>query len=390
MKIIIVHNEYAKYSGEEAAVGILASVLRKAGHDVVMFTKTSADIEHMQYGEAKAFFSGIYSVEARRQFSEFIRREKPDLVHVHNVFPLISPSILPECTKEHIPVVMTLHNYRLICPNALLLRNGNLCRECSGGHEWNAVRHNCEHSIPKSLGYALRTAFARYKRLFMDNVDAFICLTAFQRYQYLSEKYPADKLVVIPPCLPDGILGDIPPSDCRNGEFVLYAGRVSEERDVPTLLAAALQCQDIPFKIAGSYWRMPHLPKLAPPNVQFLGEVAPDELARLYQQSRFFVFPTCCYEGFPNVLLEAMAHSRPVLCTDIGGLREIVIEGTTGSFYKYGNPADLAERVKELWINPPLCNLLGKQGRARLESEYGEAQFRDRILALYGKVRGTI
>ena len=198
MKICLVHNEYGKFSGEEAVVAQQRDLLKGRGHDVRMFTRSSADISDTLSGKAHAFFSGIYSRSSRKIFCRELESFTPDLIHIHNLFPLISPSILPECRTTGIPVVMTLHNFRLICPNALLFSHHEICRKCLGGREWHCVLRNCEGSLSKSLGYALRTAVSRQFRWFFDNVDVFICLTEFQRQIYISQGFPPDRCVVIP------------------------------------------------------------------------------------------------------------------------------------------------------------------------------------------------
>ena len=411
MKISIVHNEYGKFSGEEAVVGGQRDLLKGRGHTVEMFTRTSADISDTLLAKTRALFSGIYSPASRRAFRHFLESSKPDLVHIHNLFPLISPSILPECRNAGVPVVMTLHNFRLICPNALLFTHGGICRQCLGGREWRCVTRNCEGSLPKSLGYALRTAAARRFHWFLDNVNIFVCLTEFQRQIYINEGFPSSNCVVIPnfisvaplsaldsPAVSRSVLpalsslepssACVPQSTVHGPQpYILYVGRISPEKDVPTLLEVARLLPDIAFRIAGSYWRMPDLPKQAPANVTFLGELAPHDLSDLYSQATVIVFATRCYEGFPTVILEAMSHAKPVICTDIGGLREIVEDGVTGRLYNTGDARQLAEAITELWHNPILCATLGAAGHRKMEMQYGPDEAYEQLMAVYDMAR---
>jgi glycosyltransferase involved in cell wall biosynthesis len=387
MKILLAHNEYGKFSGEEAVVARQTELLRARGHETFLFGRSSADIDRLRFGRARAFLSGIYNPFSRRAFLAALRDVGPDVVHVHNVFPLISPSILPACRRQDVPVVMTLHNYRLVCPNALLLRGGLPCHECLGGREWRCVRHNCEGGLAKSLGYALRTGVARRRRFFLDAVDVFIALSDFQKDIYVREGFPADRVLVAPNFLAadpaDG--GRAPPAGL--GTFILYAGRVAPERDVPTLLAAAALCPEIPFRIAGSCWRMPHLPPQAAPNVAFLGEVGPEALSELYAECRALLLATRCYEGFPSVILEAMSHGKPAICPALGGLPEIVTDGVTGLLYEPGNAAALADRVRQLWRDPALGGRLGQAAREKLRSEYSADAFYERLMAAYARAQ---
>lgn len=409
MNICLVHNEYGKFSGEEAVVLQQRSLLIDHGHTVEMFTRSSAGIPDSLAAKARAFFSGIYNPASRKDFRKLLDSFKPALVHIHNVFPLISPSIMPETRRAGIPVVMTLHNFRLICPNALLFTGGEICRQCLGGREWRCVVRNCEGSLPKSLGYSVRTALARRFRWFLDNVDVFVCLTDFQRRIYVSEGFPPDRCIVVPNFISvvgvdtrcsaaesstpeasneQGTTNDgstrfrVPRSELRV-PFVLYAGRVSPEKDVPALLEAACLLPDIPFRIAGSYWRMPGLPEQAPGNVRFLGEIPSSALSDLYRKATMVIFPTRWYEGFPMVLLEAMSHCKPLVCTDIGGLGEIVDDHVTGRFYRAGNARQLADIVRELWNNPADCEALGKAGRRRMETEYSPDKAYEMLMAAY-------
>lgn len=383
MRVCVVHNAYGVFSGEEAAVEDQVRILQSHGHEVVRFSRSSEELATSPFGSLKAFFTGIYNPSSRRRFARLLAESRPDVVHVHNVFPLISPSILPVCRKVGVPVAMTLHNFRLVCPNALLLRNGELCRLCLGGHEFACIQTNCERHLGRSVGYAIRTAWARNRRYFLDNVSVFLCLTTFQRGLFIGERFPDDRCLVIPNCLPvmpaTAPAGVPAPSDTG----VLYVGRVSPERDVPLLVEAARRLPEIPFTVAGDYRRMPGLPDSAPPNVRFLGAVARDRLPALYSDARFTVFPTRCHEGSPTVLLEAMAHGKATVCTRIGGLPEIVSDGVHGLLYERGDCASLANKMARLWSDPEACLTMGRAAHAKAETEYSEDAYYGRLMEAY-------
>jgi glycosyltransferase involved in cell wall biosynthesis len=197
MKILVVHNGYGRFSGEEAVVEAQCQLLGERGHRVSRFTRTSADIPRMRFGKVRAFFSGIYSHASARCMQQRLEVDRPELVHVHNLYPLISPSVLGVCRRAGVPVVMTLHNYRMLCPTGLHLRGGRICEECIGGREYRCVLHNCENNLAKSVGYAARNYFARRWRVF-DSVSVFAVLTDFQRRRLVAQGFPADRFVVIP------------------------------------------------------------------------------------------------------------------------------------------------------------------------------------------------
>ncbi len=379
MNILVIHNSYGKVSGEEIVVDRLAALLQQRGHNVLQFRRSSEEIPGLWFGKVRAFFSGIYSWTSRYEVARLLRRHRPDVVHVHNLFPLISPSILPECRRARVPVVMTVHNYRLVCPNGLHLSDGAICERCLGGREYRCVVQNCERNLLKSTGYAVRNYVARVARLFLDNVTVYAPLTDFQRRRLVAAGYPGDRMAVIPNMIP----GEGPPAASPAGNYVGYVGRISPEKDLPTLLAAAAQCPDVPFRVAGDFSRMPELLSRAPANVQFVGHLDAARLSEFYRDLRMLVLPSKCFEAFPLVLVEAMLQRKPVICSNIGGLPEIVEEGVTGLLFQTGNAAELGEKVRSLWSRPDLCRRMGEAGRAKAVREYSAEKYYERLLAVY-------
>lgn len=383
MKILIVHNAYGKMSGEEVVIDNLAALLATRGVTVQRFSRSSAEIETARLGKIPAFFSGIHNPSSRKSFGRFLRETRPDVVHIHNLYPLISPSILPECTAQGVPVVMTMHNFRLACPNGLLMSHGDVCHRCLGGREYWCILRNCEKDIFKSTGYALRTAVARILRRYYDHVDHFLCLNSFQRDLLINEGLPADRVTVLPNPL---LFSSGVSSGNGSGGYVAYVGRLSPEKDILTLIEAARRLGNVPFKFAGSYHRMPEVTKRKPDNCEFLGQLDVEALAQFYRDARMIVFATRCYEGFPTVILEAMSHGLPVVCSCIGGLPEIVEDGKTGLLYEPGNAYELADRIRTLWQNSALCQSLGDAGRWKVRENYAAEGLLNRLLGIYEKV----
>ena len=162
MKILLIHNDYGKYSGEEAVVDKMATMFTKQGHQVVQYRRSSTEIGNHKLSMACAFFSGIYSPSGVKGLRELLRQEQPDIVNIHNLYPFISPAALFECRKAGLPVIMTIHNYRLICPTGLFMRDNKPCEKCLvKGSEWGCIRHNCENSMVKCIGYTLRNIYSR-------------------------------------------------------------------------------------------------------------------------------------------------------------------------------------------------------------------------------------
>lgn len=381
MRILIVHNEYGKFSGEEAVVQSLSQLLEEHGHQVHYFSRSSAAIPGMRLGNIRAFFSGIYSFSSRNAMRRCLREFTPDIVHVHNVFPLISPSVLGVCRRAGVPVVMTVHNYRLVCPNGLHMNDGHICEKCCGGREYHCLLNNCEGSYFKSLGYFLRNYFARKFCLFKRNVLMFACLTEFQRQRLIEEGFDAAKIVVIPNMVDDG---SIEPSKSV-GDYVGFVGRVSPEKGVDTLVEAARDLPEIMFKAAGVFDRMKVLVADSPENFEFIGPVKHEKISEFYKSSRLVVLPNICFEGFPMILPEAMLSAKPIIASRIGGIPEIVDDGKAGLLFEPGNHEDLARKIKKLWDNPELCRKMGQAGREKALREYSSEKYYSHLMAVYEK-----
>lgn len=367
MKILIVHNNYGKYSGEEAVVDKMAAMLQEHGHSVCFFRMSSEGQWESTSGKIKGFFSGVYSPAGVKGMKEALQREKPDVVNVHNLYPFISPAALFECKKAGVPVVMTVHNFRLICPTGLFMRNNAPCEVClQKGNEWSCIRYNCEHSMLKSIGYALRNASARWTKAYKNCVDAFACITAFQKQKLIQAGFDAEKIAVIPNSL------DAPDSYKETeGNYVAYIGRLSQEKGYDRLIDIAKRHPKIEFHFAGAQ-RENTEQKNFPHNIIFRGYLNKDELGEFIQDSRFLVVPSRCYEGFPMAILEAACYGKPSICPDHGGFTEIIGKGSSsiGSLFNPRDIKDLENKITWLFSHPRETTLLGKKAFQKLTSEY--------------------
>lgn len=386
VKIATVHNAYAKHSGEETVVQNIHNLLVDNHHPVATFNRTSADIPNMTLGRIRSFASGIYSPSSRRAFATFLQKEKPDIIHIHNLYPLISPSILTAARLAKIPVVMTVHNYRLVCPNGLHLSNNTVCEKCTGGREYNCILNNCESSLPKSIGYAARTAFARKSKLYHNNITLYATLTNFAKQRLTNAGFNPDRIHIIPnmattPNSPS--VSDI--NSPAPAPYIAFVGRVSPEKGVANLIAAARLIPNIPIKIAGDYSRMPNLVATAPQNVTFLGNLNPAQLQTFYRDSQFLTLPSICFEGFPGVIVEAMLHKKPTACSRIGGLPEIVDENKTGAFFNSTDPADIATTLARLFNDPTTCQTMGAAAYQKAQHLYSAQTYYQNLTHLYNR-----
>lgn len=367
MKILLVHNEYGKYSGEEAVVDKMAAMLTETGHEVAQLRMSTAGMRESISGKIRGFVSGIYCPSGIKAMRQALEREQPDVVNVHNLYPFISPAALRECKKAGVPVIMTIHNFRLMCPTGLFMRDGRPCELClKRGDEWSCVRYNCERSMLKSIGYAARNAVARLKRHYLDCVDVFACITDFQRQKMIQAGFPAEKIVVIPNSV-DAIAVATP----SLGNYVAYSGRLSCEKGVDLIIEAARRNPHIPFKLAGAS-RDPELIANLPDNVELMGYLSGKALRDFYANARFFVMASKWYEGFPMTILETAAYSKPMIAPDHGGFTEIIGHGedAIGILTPPSDIDSLASAIQHLWNNQSLTVALGQKANVKFRRQY--------------------
>ena len=287
--------------------------------------------------------------------------------------------MLKACRKAGVPVVLSLHNQGLTCPKADHLRDGKICEKCFGGKTWNCVRHNCRGSIVESVGYAVRAGAAHHRGWFADNATLVLGMTEFSRDRLVRAGYPAEKIRV----LPNGVPLPAETTDPAAGAYVAFAGRLSEEKGLRSLIEAAKLAPEVPLRLAGDGPIADELRAAAPPNVTFLGRVAREDMPAFYAGSRALVLPSTCFEMCPLTILEAMGHGLPVVASQTGGLGELVADGRTGRLFPRGEAEPLAAALREVWSDAAKASLWGGAGRRRAEAEFSEDVFAARLLSLY-------
>ena len=372
----MVHNSYAARSGEEIQFDAIAQLLAKRGQEVSLYTRSSEEIARSAAGEMRAFFAGIWNPRSRRDIRKLIEEKRPDIVFVQNLYPLVSPSILNLFRQAGIPVVMRVANYRLMCPNGLHLSHGKVCERCLGGKEYWCLLMNCEENLFKSAGYGLRNAVARIMGWYKENVTEYICASSFLRDRMKEAGFEAERLHIIPNVVPDVARSDIAGAQV----YVAYVGRISREKGVGVLIAAAERCPEIPFRFAGNLNPSFRIPSSLPKNIELTGFLEKKALSEFYAGARFVVSCSECFETFGISVAEAMLYEKPVIASRIGVFPEFVQEGITGMLAEPGNADDLARKVQELWEQPDLCRAMGKAGRQHALSEYSPDVYYARLM----------
>jgi glycosyltransferase involved in cell wall biosynthesis len=317
MRILQVHARYRQPGGEDAVVATEAALLRGAGHEVDQF------LDDNSYGfkAVRDLSLALWNPFVHGRLRAAARAIQPDVAHLHNTWFSLSASAASALAGSGVPVVMTLHNYRLACANALLYTQGDPCRRCLDGSAWNGLIHACYRGVVPSAIAAANLSVHRALGTWQRNVDLFVVLTEFGRGIALAAGMPPEKVVVKANSYPDPGPRGLP---AEKSDIVLFAGRLSEEKGVVGLLEAwqARRPDGLRLVVAGDGPLRPELP--APPATQFLGAIPRTDVSRLMSSARALVFPSRCYEGQPMVLVEALAHGLPVLGSGLGATREVV------------------------------------------------------------------
>lgn len=382
MRILILHNRYQLSGGEDRVVEAERALLEAAGHPTGLLEAHNQTLTG-PVGKARAALNALYSVPSRQRVRAEIRRFGPDVVHVHNFFPLLSPSVYDACAEAAVPVVQTLHNYRLFCSNAVLFRAGAPCEDCLGkALPWAGVWRGCYHgSRRQSLAVALMIAAHRLRATWQRRVAAFIVLTHFQRDLMVRAGLPGERLHVKP-----HFLEDPGPEERSPGAYALFVGRLSEEKGLSTLLEAYRSYGvDLPLKVVGEGAQRAELEALASnlPQVEFLGPRPHREVLALMRAARLLVFPSTCYETFGLAVIEAFALGRPVIASRLGGMPELLADGERGWLVPPGDPAAWARALAEAAGDEEGLALRGTAGRRAYEAHYGPAQNLRMLLEIY-------
>ena len=365
MNLLLIHNNYGIYSGEEAVVDRQISLFQEMGHQVSVYRKTTEGLRGTAWGNFKGLLQGFYSPGAVKDIKQIMKNNRPDIVVIHNLYPYISPAVLKHIKKVNVPIIMTVHNFRLMCPTGLFMRDSLPCELCLGGYEWNCVKYNCENSYLKSLGYAGRNWYARVTKAYINNIDRYACITRFQIQKLIQAGFDKNKMRHIP-----NFLEGVKEPAYSLGDYVAISGRLSKEKGIDLALEVAAMTPDIKYVFAGSPREDEPITSPIPDNCIFLGHIPKDELADFYQNARFLLNMSRCYEGFPMTILEAASYGKPSIGPGHAGFLEIIDNNITGLHFKPSDAEDLNKKVTYLWNNPDACAEMGKNAFLKLKNNY--------------------
>lgn len=387
MRILLAHNFYQAAGGEDRVFSEEAKMLESAGHEVHKYTAHNRDIDAMtKFALARAT---VWNTESARNIQALIDRHAPHVVHFHNTFPLISPAAYEAAQKAEVPVVQTVHNYRQVCANALLLRRNKSCEKClNKSIRWPAVLYGCYRndriaSSVVTLWQALQSWAGRVGGL----VNRYVALTHFARNKLIAGGLPGGKIEVKP-----NFMNRDPGLGSGDGGFALFVGRLTNEKGIDTLIRAWTDSSmQVPLKIAGDGPMAAQVRDLSSnsPHVERLGRQSHSQVLALMKSAACLVLPSLCYEGFPMVLIEASAIGLPVVASRHGAMEEVIQHQETGLLFQPGDARDLGTKVAQVVSDEALRAKLGSAARGRFEAKYtSEINYR-KLTKIYSLASGT-
>jgi len=390
MRVLIVHGAYQQFGGEDSVVRAERELLERHGDEVLLYSRHNDETRSFNAAQKVAFFpQSVYSWKSSGEIADVVRGFQPDVAFVHNVYPLLSPSVYHKLHALGVPAVQVLHNFRPFCPNGFYYTQGQICEACRGGNYLNAVRKRCyKESYVFSGLYALTLGANRLAGM-VDKISGFICLTEFFKLKMQEAGVADSKLFVRPnfvyaPPLAEG---------SQAGKYAIFMGRLSPEKGCWTLIHAFEKLPQIPLKILGTGPLEQELKDYVAAkgitNVEFLGFKSGEEKWQLLRNSLGLIVPSEWYENFPVTVLEAFMAAKPVIAARMGGLPYIVEEGRSGLLFESGKVNELAERVQQLADDPAGAVRMGIRGRNLSETKYGPEQGYSNLMNIFSQVMET-
>lgn len=374
MRVLVAHNTYQHRGGEDSVVEAEIALLRSHGHEVATYFRHNDDIAAMS--KATAAQQTLWSSRTTSELTGLIHTFRPDVIHAHNTFPLISPSLYWAAERAGVPVVQTLHNFRLMCLNGLFLREGRVCEDCQGRLPWRGVVRKCYRgSGAASAALAGMLTLHRGLGTYRHKVARYIALNDFCRNKFIEGGLPAERIVVKPNFVDFAVPAALP----RQG--FLFVGRLAREKGVQTLAGAAVLLPDASVRVAGDG---PESALLDGVNgITRLGSLPGEAVRQEMNRAMALVIPSICYETFGLVVIEAFATDLPVIASRIGALAVLVRDGETGLLFEPGNPQDLATKMAWALAHPEAMASMGRKARAQYEAEFTAERNYAQLMAIY-------
>lgn len=387
MKILSVHNTYQKPGGEDQVFAQEMELLRARGHEVLPYQASNDEVNGVN--PLVLLGNTIWNHKKYEEVRTLLRGERPDLMHVHNTFPVISPAVYYAAGAEGVPVVQTLHNYRLLCPAATFFRDGHVCEDCLGRDiPLPGVMHSCyRDSRMATAAAAAMLATHNFKHTWSKAVSAYIALTDFARDKFIEGGLPGDKIFVKP-----NYLQSDPGKGEGNGRYALFVGRLTPEKGISTLLGAWRRIgSDLPLQIAGDGPMAADVEQAAARegSVTWLKWLPRAEILERMKNASVLILPSTWFEGFPMIIAEAFAVGLPVIASKLGSMASIVDDQRTGLHFEAGVARDLAEKVRWFLNHPKRVAQMRVDARHEYESRYTAEINYGQLMGIYRKIVGS-
>ncbi|MBL8327777.1 MAG: glycosyltransferase [Rubrivivax sp.] len=377
LHILVIHGAYQHRGGEDSVVDSEIELLKAHGHRVSVMMRSNDEVQSLSRLQllGKTFWARDSAEQLLRACEE---PSRVDVIHAHNTFPLISPSVYWAAARRRIPVVQTLHNFRLLCPQAMFLREGKVCEDCLGQVPWRGAVRGCyRDSRAASSALAGMLTLHRAIGTWQHKVTRYIALNEFCRRKFVEGGLPASRVVV----KPNFVEFDGPaPSGAREG--LLYVGRLSQEKGIDALVGALARLPEGCLRVAGAGPLATAFEGLVAPQ-RMLGNISQISVREEMSRSLALVLPSIWYENFPRTLVEAFACGLPVIASRLGALAELVEDGVTGLLVRPSDPADLAEKMQWALQHPDQMKQMGHNARRRFESDYGSRRNHELLMRIY-------
>jgi len=379
MRVLLVHERYRLRGGEDVAVEAEEALLREHGVDVASLIEDNKRIQGG--GTLGLALRSIWSREGYDLVSRAIAAHRPDIVHVHNTFPLLSPAVYDAIRAHGLPVIQTLHNFRLLCANGFLLKQGTPCQEClTRLVKWPAVAHACYRGDRKASA-AVAAIVGIHKALgtWRNKVDLLLALNPHSRDLFIEGGLPPDRVAVCPPAVRDP---GPPAASASDRRGALFVGRLSPEKGIETLIEA-WRGVDMPLDVVGEGPLSERLARQAPAHVRFHGGLSASGVSAAMTRAAVLMFPSLWYESFGLVVAEAMAHGLPVLASSGGSVMHMLEDGVSGRFARPGDVADWRAKATAMMAQPDMLHRMGAAARRTFETRFSTAPAFARRMELY-------
>ena len=375
MKILIAHNAYQQRGGEDTVVEAEIALLREYGHEVELYGLHNDALNNMS--RASAAMTAVWSQRTASDISAACERFRPDVIHVHNTFPLISPSLYWTASQRQVPVVQTLHNFRLLCPQAIFLRDGKICEDCLGKVPWRSVARKCyRESAAQTMVVAGMLTTHRLLGTYRDRVTRYIALNTFARDKYVEGGLPAERFRIKPNFVRSA---GVPLTTERHGG--LYVGRLSNEKGVDVLAQAARQLHEPDITVIGGGPLEPLARSVF--GECYAGYLPLERILQRMRSARYLIVPSICYENSPRTIVEAFSCGLPVIASRLGALADIVRDGVTGLLFDPSNPADLAAKIIWADTHPEELARMGHAAYAEYKAQYTPERNHEILIDIY-------